>query len=113
MPCPPEKLLRFTGAIWGEGLSQRSTSGGLLVFGSVFLLTCSRTQSVVALSSCEAELLALTVALQEAKFVASVLVELKKQVQIWIRTDSSSARAVVHRRGAGRRKHIAIRELWP
>jgi len=112
MPSPPGELLCLTDANWADGPSRRSTSGGLLVYENVLLLTWSRTQAVVALSSCEAELLALTVALQEAMFVKSVLEELREEAHISVRTDSSSARAVVHRRGAGRLKHIALRELW-
>ena len=30
-----------------------------------------------------------------------------------VHSDSSAARAIVARRGVGRPKHLAIRELWP
>ena len=72
----------------------------------------SRTQSVVALSSCEAELIAMSSGATDAKLVQSLLSEFGERYVIQLVTDSSSARAVTQRRGLGRLRHIALRELW-
>eukprot|EP00972_Heterocapsa_arctica_P084222 12408633-Heterocapsa_arctica.AAC.1 len=56
-----------TDAGWRGDERGRSTSGAVLSLSGVTLQTLSRTQSVVALSSCEAELLAMSVGVGEAK----------------------------------------------
>ena len=72
----------------------------------------SRTQAVIALSTCEAELLAISTGAIEGRHIQNVLAELSREVTIRIYSDSSSARAVVMRRGPGRLRHMEIRHLW-
>ena len=100
-------------ANWAEAPSRRSTSGGCVYYNGYLLLTYSRTQPVVALSTCEAELLALCTGTSEGKFVVSILHEMGvEDAHLRILSDSSAARAVVIRRGPGRMKHLDIRYLW-
>jgi hypothetical protein len=80
--------------------------------GSFPLVFYSRTQSVIALSSGEAELLALTSGLQEAKGVHTLLTELGLPLRIVAHTDSSAAIGIATRRGLGKLKHIELRQLW-
>eukprot|EP00972_Heterocapsa_arctica_P058445 8622557-Heterocapsa_arctica.AAC.1 len=51
----------MTDAGWRGDEQGRSTSGAILSLSGWTLQTLSRTQSVVALSSCEAELLAMSI----------------------------------------------------
>ena len=83
-----------------------------MVYLGVILLTYSRTQPVVALSTCEAELLALSSGTQEGLFVKHMLAEAGIDAQLRVRTDSSAAKAVCQRRGVGRMKHLEVRHLW-
>ncbi len=76
------------------------------------LATWSRTQSVVAQSSCEAELLALNAGAIEGKLVISILTEMRRKPRLVLRTDSTSAASSTKRRGLGRMRHLDIRELW-
>ena len=99
-------------ADWASGPSRRSTSGGAVFFNGVLLNSWSRTQPTVALSTCEAELLALGTAAQEGRFTVNILEELRIKARLRLYSDSSSARAVVMRRGVGRLKHLAARQLW-
>ena len=99
-------------ANWAEGPSRRSTSGGTIYFRGVMLMSYSRTQPVVALSTCEAELLAVSTATSEGLFVVHILSEIGIIASLRIMSDSSAARAVVQRRGPGRMKHLQIRHLW-
>lgn len=72
----------------------------------------SRTQPVVAQSTCEAELMAINTGATEAKLVQSVLQELGVQATVRVESDSSSAVMVTARRGLGRRRHVRVRQLW-
>ena len=72
----------------------------------------SRTQQVIALSSCEAELNALCKAAQEGLAARNLSSELGNAHALRIYTDSSAARGVVQRQGAGKVKHLSVRQLW-
>eukprot|EP00972_Heterocapsa_arctica_P097189 14339469-Heterocapsa_arctica.AAC.1 len=52
-------------ANWADGPTRRSTSGGCVYYLNYLLLTYSRTRPVIALSTCEAELLAMCAAASE------------------------------------------------
>eukprot|EP00972_Heterocapsa_arctica_P093703 13822580-Heterocapsa_arctica.AAC.1 len=83
------------------------------MFWNGVLLTCwSRTQPVVALSTAEAELLAMTTGVQEGQFARHLLAELSVNAKVTVFSDSSAARAVVARRGVGKMKHLAVRDIW-
>ena len=102
----------LTDASWASSAGRKSTSGGTIFFGGVLLQTWSRTQSVVALSSCEAEFLAVGTAVQEGALVQHVLAELGATAKLRVYCDSSSARQLANKRGVGRLKHMQIRELF-
>ena len=72
----------------------------------------SRTQPTLAQSSCEAELVAANTGATEARFLQSLMEELGVTAKIVIETDSSSAEKVTRKRGVGRMRHLAIKELW-
>eukprot|EP00972_Heterocapsa_arctica_P074185 10948917-Heterocapsa_arctica.AAC.1 len=107
-----EILEVVTDAGWRGDEHGRSTSGAVLSLSGWTLQTLSRTQSVVALSSCEAELLAMSVGVGEANMIQSLLSEFGVKVIIHLKSDSSSARAVTQRRGLCKLRHIDLRELW-
>ncbi len=56
--------------------------------------------------------MALSIAAQEGEYVKTLLEEIGVLATLVVRCDSSSARAIVARRGMGRLKHISIRLLW-
>ena len=78
----------------------------------VSLYTCSKTQSVISLSSAEAELIALASTVSEAQFIRALLEEIGEKVKIRIVSDSTSALAIVKRRGVDRVRHLDIRLLF-
>ena len=84
-------------------------SGGVLQYQGITLATWSRTQPTIAHSSCEAELVALHMGIQEAKFARSVLADMGEQVTIRIVTDSASTIKVAMRRGLGPLKHLELK----
>ncbi|CAE8621588.1 unnamed protein product [Polarella glacialis] len=107
-----DQLEIYTDSDWAAGESRRSTSGGAILRRGWLLASWSRMQPTVALSSCEAEFLAIGTGLVEAKAVQSLAQELGADVSLRLNTDRSSAKALVMRRGFGRLKHMAVRQLW-
>ena len=95
--------------------TRRSTSGGIIYFEGAVLTFWSRTQTSIALSSCEAELYAINMATIEALNVKSTIEELINncKTNITVYTDSSSAKSITSRRGVTRKtKHIELRQLF-
>ncbi len=77
--------------------------------------TWSVTQGAYALSSAEAEFYAMIEAVQRAKGLRNLAVEVgftDLENIVHIGTDSSAAKSFVSRRGLGHMRHIEIRHLW-
>ena len=73
----------------------------------------SRGQASVALSSCEAEVMAASEGIKEALLLQEVLMFAGLgHYEIEIKVDSSAAHAFFHRRDVGRMQHIDSRILW-
>ena len=126
-----------TDSDWGGSAKDRSsTSSGMVFVCSCLVSSWSRTQKSIALSSCEAELVAATIGAAEGillfstmkiklyvcllipqKFNRILIREvlkfvLNKEVHLDVRMDSSSAKQWLQRSGIGRLKHLAARSLW-
>ena len=80
--------------------------------GRHLIMHWSRTQSTVALSSCEVELNGICKACQESRAGANLAQELGQELVPVILTDASAARGVVLREGSGKIKHLEVRQLW-
>ncbi|CAE7249787.1 RE2 [Symbiodinium sp. CCMP2592] len=119
LACPTEAcmkalkhLVRYAkSANWAsDHATRRSASAGALYMNGNAIYTASRTQRVVAMSSCESELNALVsfavYVKQALRFVDGVTPECHAF------SDSSSARAVVNKQGLSKLKHVEIRLLW-
>ena len=72
----------------------------------------SRTQQAIALSSCEAELNAICKAGTEGLGAVNLTIELGCRQILTIKTDASAAVGVVQRQGAGKVKHLEVKQLW-
>ena len=99
----------------GDVETRKSTSGGLIMLGDHCVKTWSTTQSSPALSSCEAEYYALVDGASRALGVQAAAKELGIAVEdltIEAATDSSAAKSYASRRGAGRVRHVEVRQLW-
>ena len=80
--------------------------------GDHLLLSYSRTQQVVSLSSAEAELHGLCKADSEGLAAVNMAAELYTPMSLRLRTDSSAARGIVQRTGCGKVKHLDVKSLW-
>jgi len=66
----------FTDADWGSGEDRQSIGGFAFVLGGAAISWISKKQSTVALSSTEAEYMALTQAVKESIWLQAILVDL-------------------------------------
>ena len=71
-----------------------------------------RTQQAIALSSCEAELNGICKAATEGLGAKNLTIELGMEENLEIKTDASAAVGVIQRQGAGKIKHLEVKQLW-
>ena len=96
----------------GEVDTRKSTSGGMTCLGDHVIKTWSSTQSVIALSTGEAELYALNKVAAQSLGLQSLLNDLGIDIDVRLHTDATTGRAIATRRGLGKVRHIAVNELW-
>jgi len=111
----PDVVVTFSDADWAGAQDRRSTSGGIVTLGSAIVASWSRVQHSHALSSAEAEYVAIVMAYAEGKFVQTVLMEIlsrSEPIQLRVLTDSSSAKAAAERAGIRRMKHFELKRLF-
>ena len=91
---------------------EKSTSGGVLALGDHVLKSWSKNQTIVALSSGEAELYAINTAASGAIGLQSLLHDMGIDLEIQLITDSSAAKAMLSRTGLGKMRHLMTNALW-
>ena len=104
----------YTDSDWAsDQVTRKSTSGAVIMAEGMRLHAHSRGQASVALSSCEAEVMAPSEGIKEALLLQEVLMFVSLgHYEIEIKVDSNAAHAFFHRRSVGRMKHIYSRILW-
>ena len=81
--------------------------------GRHLLKSWSTTQTVVALSSGEAEYYGAVKGACEAIGIVGLIQDLRGQrTRIELSTDSSAAKGIATRRGVGKVRHLEVRTLW-
>ena len=104
----------FCDADWAASENQRhSVSSGMVFIQGCLVVSWSRTQKSVALSSCESEYLSLCAGAAEGLYVKRLLeFVLQDSAVLRLYTDSSSCLGFANRSGVGRLKHLDTRRLW-
>jgi hypothetical protein len=95
--------------------SRRSTSGGVMTVGKHVLRAWSCTQSTVATSSGEAELIAMFEGATRGCGMQAILSEMRLLPSLsvlGVATDSSVAKSFVATRGVGKMRHLEVKLLW-
>ena len=82
------------------------------MMGQHLIKSWSTTQSVIALSSGEAELYALVKGAAEATGLISMMADFGQRLHARVCVDSSAAVGIVHRVGLGKTRHIEVQYLW-
>ena len=83
-----------------------------MLFGGAAVKGWSSNQSVIALSSGEAEYYAALKGASSALGFKSMLEDLGIEAKIVLYTDSSAARGIIHRTGLGKLRHLETGYLW-
>ena len=103
----------FTDANWaGCRVSRKSTSGGVVMLGRCCIKTWSKTQSTIAQSSAESELLATVRGATEGIGLISLAVDLGLSLKVRLHIDAAAALGIIERRGVGRVRHLDVGTLW-
>ena len=110
---PGAKVEIYSDSDWaGDKSTRRSVSGGALMHGQHLIRTWSKQQTVVAVSSAEAELYAASRAGSEGLGLQTWMGDLGWRVDVQLHMDSASALSLIKREGLGKAKHIEIQYLW-
>ncbi len=86
--------------------------GGVVVVMGVAIKHWSHTQPTIALSSGEAELIAMTKGAGEGLGVVALLEDLGMKGEMEVLVDSSAAKSIASRVGVGRVRHLETKHLW-
>ena len=92
--------------------TRKSTSGGVLMLGSHCLKSWSSTQSVIALSSGEAEFYGIVKGTAIGLGAVSLMKDMGIDMKLRVRTDATTGKAICSRRGLGKTRHIHCQYLW-
>ena len=92
--------------------TRKSTSGGVVMWGDHIIKSWSTTQSVIALSSGEAEYYGMVKGAPVGLGIQSVLRDFEINVKLTLKSDASAAIAIASRRGLGKVRHIEVCQLW-
>ena len=97
----------------GDTATRRRRSGVIVRRGPYLLRHSSTVQNVIGLSGAESEYYALTKGGCPGLGLQSLFADWNLKLQLSLHTESSSAKAVASRRGAGKgTRHMQMRMLW-
>ena len=111
MPC--DVLDIFTDSNWaGCHRTRKSTSGGVVMLGEHCIKSWSKTQSVVAKSSAEAELYAVVRGATEGLGMLALMADLGRKSRLALHLDATAAKSIVERKGLSKVRHVDVNVLW-
>ena len=110
----PSHYYVYTDSDWATDKATRKSMSALAErFGDHLIETSCSRQSVVALSSGEAEFYAMTRGAASGLMSHQVVEAIGyKNLSLTLLTDSTAAKGIAGRTGAGKLKHLSIKELW-
>ena len=109
----PQELHVHADSNWaGCRRTRKSTSGGTIAFGMHTLKCWSRTQSIIAKSSGEAELYGAVCGTCQGLGIRSLYKDFGESVNLKLFLDANAAKGIIERRGLCKVKHIDLDNLW-
>ena len=109
----PSLITAFSDSDWaGCRETRKSTSGACFMMGRHMIKSYSRTQSLIALSSAEAELYSFVTAASEAFGLKAMLRDYGEVAEACLQVDASAAIGIAHRKGLGKVRHLDCQSLW-
>ena len=82
------------------------------MLGGCAVKSWASTQSLIALSSGEAEYYGVVKASSVGLGIKSMMADLGFRMDLAILTDASAAKGIASRRGLGKTRHVAVHYLW-
>ena len=109
----PDKLEMFVDSDFaGCPRTRKSTAGGCALYGRHCIKSFAKTLPILALSTGEAELMAVVKGTTEALGLQALLRDLGKEVKVAIRSDATAVIGIVARVGLGKVRHLSVADLW-
>ena len=103
----------YTDSDWaGDSKTAKSTSGGCVMYGEHLWKSWASTQQVIATSSGEAELYAVTKGAAQAMGMVSMSLDFGDVMTATVACDANAAIGIAHRQGLGKLRHINVQYLW-
>lgn len=104
-------LCLYVDADWGSNIQDRkSVTGYFIMFSNCPIMWCCNKQKCIALSSTEAEIIALCKGLQDLLWIKDVVSEISSVKNVCIFEDNQSCiKSIVNENSSGRLKHIDIK----
>ena len=96
----------------GCARTRKSTAGCCAMYGSHCLKSWAKTLPVLALSSGEAELMAVVRGTADAMGLQALFADLGMDRKIAVRSDATAAIGIVSRIGLGKVRHLSVADLW-
>ena len=97
----------------GCARTRKSTAGGCAMLGQHCIKTWAKTLPILALSSGEAELMAVVKGTTEVMGLKALLADLGiSGARMAVRSDATAAIGIVSRLGLGKVRHLAVSDLW-
>ena len=114
--CPSAMVLETcTDSDWsGDKETRKSTSSAVFLLNKNCVCSSSRSQRTISLSSGEAEYYSTVSAGCDTIYLSNIIkfCTYEKPLGVYLLTDSSAARGVLGRIGAGRIRHLSGQVLW-
>ena len=92
--------------------TRKSTAGGCAMYGAHCLKSFAKTLPILALSTGEAELMAVVKGTTEALGLQALLVDLGQETKVAVKSDATAAIGIVGRLGLGKVRHLSVANLW-
>ena len=92
--------------------TRRSTSGGVVLYGTHCIRHWSSTQTTISLSSGEAELHGISTGMAHSLALRSLYKDLGTSVKLRVHTDATAAIGIAWRLGIGKLRHLDCEDLW-
>ena len=96
----------------GCSQTRRSTSGGCVMLGGAMVKHWSKTQTTIALSSGEAELIGIGAGCAQGLGIQSLAADMGWTLKLNVHSDATAALGIAKRRGLGKIRHLHCTDLW-
>ena len=115
LPKEPQSIVVYSDSDWAGEKDRRSISGNVIMFGGDIISYKSKKQTLIALSTFEAELIAMVSATQQALYIKNLLkfFRLKTEPEVKVLVDNQAVINCFKKKEATKRsKYIDIRYLY-